>query len=117
MFSDPQSVTVSGSAKSLPAISRSTDKSIYRIDDATLSLSIGHQFKVERQRFVVRLDANKVAPDPLSASNNRVYTCSTYLVLDKPVVGYTNAEMQAYSAALVAWCTNTNIGRVLGAET
>jgi len=117
MFSDPQSVTVNSVAQSLPAISRETDKSLYQKDDATYKLTIGHQYRPERSRFTVRLDANKVAADPLTSANNKIYSQSVFLVIDKPVVGYTNTEAQLMASGLIAWLTSGNLLKVLGGET
>lgn len=117
MFSDPQSVTVNSVAQSLPAISRNDSSSVYQKDDATYKLTISHQYKPERSRFVVRLDANKVAADPLASANNKVYSHSCYVVIDKPVVGYSNTETQLMTSGLIAWLTSGNILKVLGGET
>lgn len=117
MFSDPQSVTVNSVAQSLPAISRTVDQSTYQKDDATYKLTIGHTFKPERNRFMVRLDANKVAADPLTSANNRVYSQSCYVVFDKPVAGYSNLEARLMILALTAWLSAANIDKVLGGET
>lgn len=117
MFSDPQSVTVNTVAQSLPAISRNGDNSIYQKDDATYKFTIAHQFKPSRKRFTVRLDSNKVAADPLSSANNLVYSSSAYLVIDAPVVGYSNAELQQLSSGLITWLTSANLLKVVGGET
>jgi len=117
MFADPQSITVNAVAQSLPAIARNDVSSKYQKDDATFSMSIAHQYKAERNRFTVRIDANKVAADPLASANNRVYSQSCYITMDKPTVGYSNAETQQLASALVAWLTSANILKVLGGET
>nr|QDH88467.1 MAG: hypothetical protein H4Bulk463692_000002 [Leviviridae sp.] len=117
MFSDPQSITVNSVAQSLPAIARNDVSSQYQKDDATYKMVISHQYKTERNRFTVRIDANKVAADPLTAANNRVYSQSCYIVMDKPVVGYSNAETQQLASALTAFCTSANLLKVLGGET
>lgn len=116
MFADPQTITVNTVAQTLPAVERNGTLSKYQKDDGTYSLSISHQI-AKRGRFTVRIDATKVAPDPLSAANNQVYSASAYLVLDKPLVGYTNAEVQQIASALTAWATSANLLRVLGSET
>lgn len=117
MFADPQSITVSAVAQSMPTIARNGNDSTYQKDDATYRLTISHQYKAERNRFVIRVDANKVAADPLTSANNRVYTQAVYIVIDKPVVGYSNAESSALAVALTAWATSANILKVLGGET
>lgn len=116
MFSDPQSVTVNAVAQSLPATERNGGSSLYKKDDDSLKLTIGHQYG-KRNRFTVRLDAQKTAPDPLVAANNQLYTASVYLVMDKPLVGYSNAEVRDIATALSAWATSANLLKVLGGET
>lgn len=117
MFADPQSITVNSVAQSLPAISRNTDSSLYRKDDGSYQMVVSHQFKPTRNRFTVRLTAEKIAADPLASANNQVYSSSVYLVMDKPVAGYSNTEIQQLTSALVAWLTVGNIAKVLGGET
>jgi len=117
MFADPQSVTINSVAQSLPAIARTVDNSMYQKDDATVKMTIAHQFKVERNRFTIRLDQNKVAADPLASSNNKVYSQSVILTMDKPVAGYSNADTQLLATALVTWLTSGNLLKVLGGET
>lgn len=117
MFTDPQSITVNAVAQSLPAISRNSENSIYQKDDGLFKLTIARQFRTERARYTIRIDANKTAADPLVASNNRIYSQSVYIVMDKPLVGYSNAEAQQLASALTAWATSGNILKVLGGET
>ncbi|DAD50155.1 coat protein [ssRNA phage Zoerhiza.2_17] len=117
MFSDPQSITVNSVAQSLPAISRNGDNSVYQKDDATYKMTIAHQYKTERTRVTVRVDANKTAADPLVSANNRIYSQSAYIVIDKPAVGYSNTEAQQLASALTAWATSANLLKVLGGET
>jgi len=116
MFADPQSVTVNAVAQSLPATARNGTSSEYTKDDGAYKLTIGHQYG-NRQRFTVRLDTNKIAADPLSSANNQRYSASVYLVMDRPNVGYTNAEIRDIAVALSAWATSANLLKVLGGET
>lgn len=117
MFADPQSITVNAVAQSLPAVSRNNDSSTYRKDDGAFTLRVFNTFKPERNRFTVRVDAQKIAADPLASANNKVYTSSVYFVMDKPVAGYTNAEIKDIALALTAWATSANLLKVLGGET
>jgi hypothetical protein len=117
MFADPQSITVSAVAKSLPCIARNETTSQYWEAVGQYKLTIGHQFRAERSRFTVRVDDTKTAADPLASANNRIYSQSAYIVIDKPNVGYTAAEAQALATALAAWATPANLLKVLGGET
>jgi hypothetical protein len=116
MFADPQSVTVNAVAQSLPAIERNGQSSIYKKDDGAYKLTISHAYG-KRNRFTVRLDAQKIAADPLASANNQLYSTSAYLVIDGPTVGYTNAELRDISVALTGFCTSANLLKVLGGET
>lgn len=116
MFADPQTVTVNAVAQTLPAIARNGNSSEYMKDDGSYKLTVGHQFG-NRYRYTVRLDTNKIAADPLSSANNQRYSASVYLVMDKPIVGYTNAEIRDIATALTSWATSANLLKVLGAET
>jgi len=116
MFADPQSITVNAVAQSLPAVERNGMSSAYQKDDGSYKLTVSHQYG-KRKRFTVRIDTNKIAPDPLAAANNQLYTSSAYLVVDAPLVGYTNAELRDVAAALTSWASSANLLKVLGGET
>ena len=117
MFADPQSVTVNAVAKSLPAISRDENQSVYRQANGDYELVIARTFGGKRNRFNVRLNAKKIAADPLSSANNLEYRMSTYLVVDAPPVGYTNGELKDIVLGLADWLTSANVLAVLGGET
>lgn len=114
MFSDPQSVTVNAVAKSLPLTSREGMKSIYTESTGEHKLTVSHQEGV-RDRRVIRLDHEKVAADPLTAVNATV-SVSTYLVIDEPKWGYTDADIDYLVQALTGWLSSANVLKVLGAE-
>lgn len=117
-FADPQSVTISGAANSLPRVSSGTNSGSFQKDDATVKLSVSHQYG-NRIRRVIRLDHSKVAADPLLAGNNVKYSMFTHLVVDTPEVGYTVAEAKAIVDALVAYLsasTGARVTQLLGGE-
>lgn len=117
MFADPQSITVNSVAQPLPAVSRGTDSSVYKKDDGSFALTISKSRTGSRKRFAIRVDARKIAPDPLTASNNVEYTSTMILSMNMPFVGYTNAEIKDIALALTGWATSANLLKVLGEET
>lgn len=117
MFADPQSVTVNSVAQSLAAISRNDLKSIYRKDDGSYTFAIGHVFGSARNRFNVRLDHTKLVSDPFVSANNIRVSSSVYLVMDMPILGYTNTEIKDMTLGLTGWATSANLLKVLGGET
>lgn len=116
-LADPQSITISGTANSLPRTSSGVNSGIFNTADSTVTMKVSHAYG-KRVRRTVRLDHAKIAADPLTSANTR-YSMSTYLVIDTPVTGYSVAEAQAIVAGLTKWLTDTtgaNVGKVLGGE-
>lgn len=116
MFTDPQSVTVATTPISLPAIARSEMQSQYGAADKSFDLIISRQ-EGNRNRFLVRLNFRKIAADPFTPTQNVEYTGSAYLVVDAPIVGFTNQELADNALGLTAWATEANLLKVLGRET
>jgi hypothetical protein len=116
LFSDPQTVTVDSVAQTLPAISREKSKSVYKEDVGEYSLEISHQETGKRIRSVVRLNRVKVTSDPFIPAQNVQVSHSAYLVIDRPVAGFSASELDLDVAGLVAWLSSTNVLKVLGGE-
>lgn len=116
-FADPQSVTINAVANSLPRISSGTNNGVFQKDDATVKLSVSHQYGA-RTRRQIRLDHKKIAPDVFT-SDNVQYSASCYLVIDHPTSGYTNVEIKQIVDGLTAYLTASSGARVtqlLGGE-
>lgn len=116
-YSDPQSVTLSGSAVSLPRISSGLNSGAFSSADGTAVMKVSHSYG-KRNRRTVRLEHSKIAADPLTAANTK-YSMTAYVVLDVPTVGYTVAEAQAIAKGLTDWLsasTGANIAKLLGGE-
>lgn len=118
MLTDPQSVTISGTANSLPRVSTTVNSSTYQKDDGTVKLSVSHAYG-KRNRRSIRLEHSKIAADPLISAQSIKYTMYSYIVLDTPVTGYTVPEAKAvvdgFIAALSA-STGALITQVLGGQ-
>ncbi len=117
MFTDPQSVTISGAAKSLPRVSSGDFSGQFRASDGAYTLSVKHT-EGKRARSVVRLDTRKIAGNPLDPSKNLPYTSSVYLVLDAPAQssGFTSTELEDLTKGLVAYLTAANVTKFVGKE-
>jgi len=117
-LSDPQSVTISGSAISLPRVSTGENKSIYTSSDGAVDLTLSSTYG-NRVRRVARLDHSKFTADPFIPADNREVSMSCYLVFDSPTVGYTNAELKANYVGfntLYTASTHALIDKLLGGE-
>lgn len=116
-YSDPQTVTVSTVAKTLPNTGRGLSSGTYDSVSDGLKLSVSHSTG-KRFRRVARLDFKKIAPDPLLAVNTE-FGMSAYLVVDVPKTGFTVAESKAIVDGLTKWLTDTtgaNTTRLLNGE-
>lgn len=117
-LADPQSVTISGSAVSLPRTSQGTDSGQFKANDQNTVLSVSHT-NGKRNRHLVRLDTKKIAADPLMAGVNVISSMSAYLVVDTPLSGYSTADQKAVVDALVAYLaagSGSVVTKILGGE-
>jgi len=113
-YNDPISLTISGSAVSLPRVSSGVNSGAFSAPDGTNVVRIAHAYG-KRTRRTVRLENSKIATDPLTAANAK-YSMTAYLVVDVPPVGYSVAEAQAVVTALNSWLTTANVAKLLGGE-
>lgn len=118
MLSDPQSLTISGSAISFPRTSTAQDLAVYTASDLTRKLRVQHSLG-KRIRRVARLDREKTAADPLFPAQNRPYTMSCYVVMDVPTFGFSVTEVVDEVAGLTTWLTastNANLIKIAGGQ-
>lgn len=111
----PQSITIDGVATDHHRVSESGNSSVYRTSDANRSFTVSHQETKSRVRRMVRLDRRIVAADPLTAENS-YQTSSVYLVVDEPIVGFSDVQLDNEVDSLVAWLSAANIAAVLGSR-
>lgn len=116
MFTDPQTVTVNAVAQTLPAVSREDFKSVYRENNGEYALVISHNEGKSRDRRTVRLNRYITTADPFIPANNIEVSHSVYLVIDAPIAGFTDAQLEDDVLALAAWLTSANVAKVLGGE-
>jgi hypothetical protein len=117
-YADPQTVTISAVANSLPRTSTRDNSGTFTKDDGTVKVVVSSLYG-KRVRRTARIDHKKVAPDPLFPAQNSPYSMSFYVVADVPVTGYTVAEQKAVIDGFVTWLSassGANITRLLGGE-
>jgi hypothetical protein len=117
-FSDPQSVTVSGSAISLPRTGSGVGAGTFGSNDGALSMDVRHT-SGKRTRRTIGLVSKKYAEDPARPEQNIPVSATVRLTVDVPPQGYTPADVEAilvgFFANLTA-STNANIKKLLGGE-
>ncbi|DAD52205.1 TPA_asm: coat protein [ssRNA phage Gerhypos.3_21] len=119
-FSDPQSVTISGSAISLPNTGRGLGIGTYSSNDGSLAMDIRNtQSGKSRSRRTIGVVSKKYAEDPTREGNSLPVSATVRLVVDTPAQGYTPADIEAILVGFIANLTassNANIKKLLGGE-
>lgn len=116
MFADPQSVTISTVAQSLPRTGPNTvNGGSFTKADGNLNLEISHTAG-SRFRHLIKLSLKKITADPLVPSQNIATTASAHIVIDLPRNGLTVAEVAAMAAGLSGWATEANLTKVISGE-
>jgi len=117
-LSDPQSITISGTAIPLPRVSSGDGESEYQSADGLVRLSLASAYG-NRTRRVVRVDHSKITSDPYIPAQNTKVSMSNYMVFDIPPAGYSNADVTAVYAGFKALFTASSdavIAKLLGGE-
>lgn len=114
-FADPQSVTVNSVAKSMPRISTSGTSAVYQNADESFKMTISHTKSKDRIRSMSRIDQRVVAADPLSSINDWE-TLGVYLVIDRPLVGFSSTQVEQLITGFKTWLDSTAMGRLYGQE-
>lgn len=117
-FSDPQTVTISGSTISLPRTNTGNNGSEYLSADGLVKLAASSAYG-RRTRRVLRLDHSKITADPYIPSQNAKVSMSVYTVFDIPPVGYSNADALAIYLGFnnqVNAASNLLVTKILGGE-
>lgn len=117
-FADPQSLTIGGSATSLPRTGSGPGTGSFQTNDGTYTMSILHT-SGRRMRHTVSVQAKKFSSDPLHPSQNIPVTGVVRVIVDAPPQGWTVTEQENLAAALASWLTagtNANLKRLLGNE-
>jgi len=116
MLTDPQVLTVNAVAKSMPRILiDGKGKTTYSMADETFKLNVSHQTSNKRVRSMARADQRAIVADPLTAVND-YENLGIYIVIDRPEVGFSTAQIQQLAAALFVWADATMIAKLVGKE-
>jgi len=93
-FADPQKVKVDGTNEvELPRVDTGSFASEYLSSDGLTALKLSTT-NGRRKRHVARIDLTKVIASTLTPSQNEEVSTSAYLVVDRPLSGYTNEELR-----------------------
>lgn len=114
-LADPQSLTISGTATSLPRTGLTLTEGSFRSGDQTVTLEVAHNTG-KRNRHVVKVTTSTIVSDPLVPAINTPVQYSAHLVIDGPRQGVTALQLQKLGEALTGWATAANLAKVVAGE-
>lgn len=115
MLSDPQVITVNAVAKSMARITVGDRVATYANSDETFVLKVSHQKSNNRVRTMARVDQQAVVADPITSVND-TETLSCYIVIDRPLFGFTAVQCDQLIAGLKTWLDTTMVTKLYGQE-
>lgn len=103
-----------------PRVSSGDFKSVYSTSDGLNKLTVStSKTNSNRLRHLVRIDVEKLATNIYEESKKQAVTMSVYLVVDRPVNGFTVSEAKKLVAGLVGLLSASSYSlteKVLGGE-
>lgn len=116
MLADPQSITVNAVAQSLPRTLLEGSRATYQSADGLFTMVVSHtNASGNRIRTMVRVDQKAIVPDPLTAVND-YETMGVYIVIDRPLAGFTATQVDYLVQALKAWLTTAQVTALFGRQ-
>lgn len=117
MLAEPQSITTSAGAKTANRQLTGTSLGRFLASDGSTTLEV-QTAPGQRIRTVARLVENKISPDPLTSVNQRVGQ-TIALTINRPMDGFTEAEVLATVKGFIGWLTagsDANLKKIIGGE-
>lgn len=114
-----QTVTISGTAISLPRTGSGMREAEFTSPDGLTKETVRHTTGNRQTRHYIRLDNSKIAADPLAAGINVKSSIGVWIVINVPDVGYTVAEQKAVVDGFLAQLSASSgalVGKLLGNE-
>jgi hypothetical protein len=118
MLPDPITVTINSVAKTLNRVKQGNMSATYMSQDELWTLDVSHQYSGKnnsRLRSLIRLTQKKIVTNPLDSTND-YDTLVDQRVIERPVFGFSQTELEQQVTGFNAWFTSTNIGKLFGKE-
>lgn len=120
-LTDPQKFKeAAGTEVTAPRVSTGDFKSVYETSDGLAKLTVStSESNSNRKRHLVRIDVSKLATNPYEETKKQEISTSVYLVVDRPVAGFSVAECKKMVEGLVGLLSASTYAlteKVLGSE-
>lgn len=119
-FADPQSITIDGSTFACARVFSPSTTGTFVSSDISQKISVGPQpMSNGRTRRTAALVNTKITADPLVATTNVRVSDTIRLIIDRPVNGYSDAEVVKQVTGFITWLTassNANLVKLVAGE-
>ena len=120
-LTDPQKFKeVAGTEVTAPRVDTGNFRSVYETSDGLNKLTLSTaETSSNRKRHLVRIDVEKLATNIYEESKKQAVSMSVYLVIDRPINGYSVAECKKLVEGLVGLLSASTYSlteKVLGGE-
>ncbi len=118
-FADPQSITISAVANSLPRIASGVGVGGFQTNDGSLVMDVRHLPSKTRTSRTVGITIKKYVSDPLRPADNVPVSATIRFVVNAPVQGFTPADLLAATTGFLNCLTassNANLTKLFGGE-
>ena len=120
-LTDPQKFKeVAGTEVTAPRVSSGDFKSVYETSDGLNKLSVSTtETNSSRKRHLVRIDVSKLATNPFEETKKQEISMSVYLVIDRPISGFSVSEAKKLVEGLVGLLSASTYSlteKVIGSE-
>lgn len=118
-FADPQSITISGTAIPMGRVFTGSAKGKFVSADGKTRVELDPTGTKTRNRKAARLYQEKVTSDPLVTTTNVRVGDMISFIIDRPLEGYSDAEVEAQVVGFITYLTagsNANLKKLIAGE-
>lgn len=114
-LTDPQKIKVTETEATCPRVASGSYNAKYQSSDGLTTITNSTQVG-KRKRHVSRVDLSKLTTNPYDESQKEEISTSCYLVVDRPISGFTVAEVKKIVEGLKSYLSAETIEKILGGE-
>jgi hypothetical protein len=107
-LTEPADVALDDGATSFFLVSREAQRAVYRSSTGKYEIVVSHQ-EGKRNRRNLRLNVVETTADPFVPAENVEVSYSAYLVVDMPIAGFSNTDVNTCITGLMAWLASGTV--------
>jgi hypothetical protein len=107
-ITEPADVSLDDGLTSFFLVSQEGQKSVYRNTSGKYEIVVSHQ-EGKRNRRTLRLNVMEITADPFVPAENVEVSYSAYLVVDMPIAGFSNTDVNTCITGLMAWLASGTV--------